>query len=92
MSRAAKLAALAVLVVLLFALSLAAGKVWVPASAWFSGDPRWWIVVQLRLPRAVLGLAITKTRYGKIVRAAAVNPSMVSALVVATTMLLLLSP
>lgn len=58
MSRAAKLAALAVLVVLLFALSLAAGKVWVPASAWFSADPRWWIVVQLRLPRALLGLAI----------------------------------
>ena len=46
------------LVVLLFGLSLAAGKVWVPASAWFSADPRWWIVVQLRLPRAVLGLAI----------------------------------
>ena len=58
MSRAAKLAALAVLVVLLFGLSLAAGKVWVPASAWFSADPRWWIVVQLRLPRALLGLAI----------------------------------
>lgn len=58
MSRAAKLAGLAVLVGLLFALSLAAGKVWVPASAWFSGDPRWWIVAELRLPRAVLGLAI----------------------------------
>ena len=58
MSRAAKLAALAVLVVLLFGLSLAAGEVWVPASAWFSADPRCWIVVQLRLPRALLGLAI----------------------------------
>ncbi|MGN6279850.1 MAG: FecCD family ABC transporter permease [Sphingomonas sp.] len=58
MSRAAKLTVLAALVVLLFALSLAAGKVWVPASAWFSGDPRWWIVVELRLPRAVLGLVI----------------------------------
>jgi iron complex transport system permease protein len=58
MSRAARLAALAVATVLLFGLSLAAGKVWVPASAWFSADPRWWIVVELRLPRAVLGLAI----------------------------------
>ncbi|HEX7656854.1 MAG TPA: iron ABC transporter permease, partial [Sphingomonas sp.] len=58
MSRASRIAAMAVLVVLLFALSLMAGKVWVPASAWFSADPRWWIVVQLRLPRAVLGLAI----------------------------------
>lgn len=58
MSRAAKLTALAVAVVLLFALSLAAGKVWVPASAWFSHDPRWWIIVELRVPRAVLGLAI----------------------------------
>jgi iron complex transport system permease protein len=58
MSRAARLAALAVATVLLFGLSLAAGKVWVPASAWFSPDPRWWIVVELRLPRAVLGLAI----------------------------------
>ena len=58
MSRAARLAALAVATVLLFGLSLAAGKVWVPASAWFSPDPHWWIVVELRLPRAVLGLAI----------------------------------
>jgi iron complex transport system permease protein len=58
MSRAGRLAALAVLVVLLFGLSLAAGKVWVPVSAWFSNDPRWWIVIELRLPRAVLGLAI----------------------------------
>ncbi|TPG20926.1 iron ABC transporter permease [Sphingomonas koreensis] len=58
MSRAAKLAALALVVLALFGLSLVAGKVWVPASAWFSGDPRWWIIVQLRLPRAVLGLAI----------------------------------
>ena len=55
MSRAGKLVAL---VIALFGLSLVAGKIWVPALAWFSGDPRWWIIVQLRLPRAVLGLAI----------------------------------
>lgn len=58
MTRAGKLAALTLLVVLLFALSLIAGKVWVPISAWFSADPLWWIIVELRLPRAVLGLAI----------------------------------
>lgn len=49
---------LALLVILLFAGSLAAGKVWVPFDAWFSTDPRWWIVAELRLPRAILGLAI----------------------------------
>jgi iron complex transport system permease protein len=58
MTRSAKLATMALLVVLLFGLSLVAGKVWVPASAWFSGDPLWRIVVALRLPRAVLGLTI----------------------------------
>jgi iron complex transport system permease protein len=58
MTRGGKLAALTLLVVLLFALSLIAGKVWVPISAWFSVDPLWWIIVELRLPRAVLGLAI----------------------------------
>jgi iron complex transport system permease protein len=35
-----------------------AGKVWVPFSAWFSNDPLWWIILELRLPRAILGLAI----------------------------------
>ncbi|UYY77125.1 FecCD family ABC transporter permease [Sphingomonas sp. R1] len=50
--------ALALLVALLFAGSLMAGKFWVPFSAWFSQDPRWWIIAELRLPRAILGLAI----------------------------------
>jgi iron complex transport system permease protein len=58
MNRGAKLLALALLVVLLFALSLVAGKVWVPAAAWLSDDPLWRIVIELRLPRAVLGLTI----------------------------------
>ncbi|MHA6719035.1 FecCD family ABC transporter permease [Sphingomonas sp. RS6] len=49
---------LAALVALLFAGSLIAGKFWVPLSAWFSHDPRWWIIAELRLPRAILGLAI----------------------------------
>jgi iron complex transport system permease protein len=50
-----RLALLTALTVLLFALSLGCGKVWVPPSAWWSDDPRWWIVAELRLPRAVLG-------------------------------------
>ncbi|MFD1611764.1 FecCD family ABC transporter permease [Sphingomonas tabacisoli] len=58
MRRASVLIGLMVLVAIGFALSLAAGKVWVPLSACSSGDPRWWIIVELRLPRAILGLAI----------------------------------
>ncbi len=53
-----KLALLALLVVLAFGLSLIAGKTWIPADAWFSADPRFAIIVELRLPRALLGLAI----------------------------------
>ncbi|SFK48855.1 iron complex transport system permease protein [Sphingomonas sp. NFR04] len=49
---------LALLVAALFAASLMAGKFWVPPAAWFSHDPRWWIIAELRLPRAILGLAI----------------------------------
>ncbi len=42
------------------ALSLIAGKVWVPWSAWFDhgGDPRWAIVTELRLPRTILAIAV----------------------------------
>ncbi|WP_242097623.1 iron ABC transporter permease [Sphingomonas sp. CROZ-RG-20F-R02-07] len=58
MSRAVKLALLAGLVTLLFLASLLCGKVWVPPAALFSADPRWWIILQLRLPRAVLGLVL----------------------------------
>lgn len=61
MKRPLALAVLTLLVVAGFALSLIAGKVWVPFSAWGSADPRWWIVVELRLPRALLGLAIGAT-------------------------------
>ncbi len=41
-----------------FALSLLAGRVWVPPADWLSGDLAAIIIVDLRLPRAVLGLAI----------------------------------
>lgn len=58
MSRSIRLTMLALLVVALFLGSLACGKAVVPLSAWFSGDPRWWIVAELRLPRAVLALAL----------------------------------
>lgn len=58
MKRLPLLAGLLVLVALLFVASLAAGKVFVPLSAWFTEDPRWWIVAELRLPRAILGLVI----------------------------------
>jgi iron complex transport system permease protein len=47
-------AALACLVAVLFAASLAVGKAVVPFSAWWSGDPRWAILAELRLPRAGL--------------------------------------
>ena len=53
-----RLALLAALVVLAFLMSLVAGKYWIPPAVWFSTDPRWAIVTALRLPRAILGLAL----------------------------------
>lgn len=58
MTRAPRLLLLAAAVVLLFVLSLGAGKVWVPPAMWFGGDPIGRIVLELRLPRAVLGLLL----------------------------------
>ena len=58
MSRVAKLAVAAGALGLAFLLSLLAGKVWVPLDAWLGGDPRWVIVLELRLPRALLGLVV----------------------------------
>lgn len=51
---------------LLFALvtlscaSLIAGKVWVPWSVWFAvnDDPLWVIILELRIPRTILGVAV----------------------------------
>ena len=40
------------------ALSLLAGKVWIPLDAWDAGDQRWPIIVQLRLPRTVLAVMV----------------------------------
>ncbi len=39
-------------------LSLIAGKVWVPLSAWNQGDPRWLIIMELRAPRTVLAAVV----------------------------------
>ncbi|MDF7777089.1 iron ABC transporter permease [Sphingomonas sp. AOB5] len=50
--------ALGLLVAILFALSLMAGKAWVPFDAWWSSDPRWAIILDLRIPRAGLGLLL----------------------------------
>lgn len=54
------LTGLCVLVALLAGLSLMAGRVWVPWSAWSSGahDPRWAIIFELRLPRTILAIAV----------------------------------
>ncbi|OYY67599.1 iron ABC transporter permease [Sphingomonas sp. 28-63-12] len=46
----------AIMTAMLF--SLVAGKVWVPFNAWGSNDPRWLIVLELRLPRTVLAAAV----------------------------------
>jgi len=40
------------------ALSLLAGKVWLPFSAWTPDDPRWLIIAELRLPRTVLAAVV----------------------------------
>ena len=40
------------------ALSVAAGKVWVPWDAWTAADPRSIIIVELRLPRTMLALLV----------------------------------
>ena len=54
------IAVLLILLVMLSAVSLIVGKVWVPWNAWFtlSDDPRWLIILELRVPRTILGIAI----------------------------------
>ncbi|MCW2406851.1 iron complex transport system permease protein [Sphingobium sp. B1D7B] len=58
MSRVAKLAVLSLAVGLAVILSLVAGKVWVPLWGLAVGDPRSVIMIDLRLPRALLALVI----------------------------------
>jgi len=58
MTRFAKLGLLALAVAAAFLFSLLAGKVWVPLWGLPQGDPRIAIMMELRLPRALLGLVI----------------------------------
>ena len=50
--------ALVLAVVAAAALSVAAGKVWLPWNAWTLEDPRWLIIAELRFPRTVLALVV----------------------------------
>lgn len=58
MSRSAKLGLLALGVILALLLALIAGKVWVPLWGMAQGDPRGIIMMELRLPRALLALTV----------------------------------
>ena len=58
MNRVVRLGLLILLTAALFALSLMAGKQWIPFDAWFGHDPRWAIIAELRIPRAVLGVLL----------------------------------
>jgi iron complex transport system permease protein len=49
---------LMILTVAAFLLSLMAGKVWIWPTTWLSDAPDGWIFLELRLPRALLGLGI----------------------------------
>lgn len=56
-STARKLTLLALLFVA-FGFSLMAGKIWILPDQWFAETANGWIMAELRLPRALLGLAI----------------------------------
>ena len=49
---------LVVLLVLLAAASLMAGRVWTPLDHLTAGDPRWIIITELRVPRTLLGIVV----------------------------------
>ena len=49
------------LVAVLFATSLLAGKVWISPASWWGESPAAWIITELRLPRAVLGVSVGAT-------------------------------
>ena len=58
-TRTQLIGALVLAIVALSAVSLMAGRVWTPLSAWTdTSDPRWTIIFALRLPRTLLGLAV----------------------------------
>jgi iron complex transport system permease protein len=47
-----------VLLIAAFILSLSAGKTWIAPAHWFAHNSDGWIIAELRLPRAMLGLGI----------------------------------
>ena len=49
---------LPLLLIVAILLSLMAGKVWIAPSLWFSDSPEGWIMAELRVPRALLGLGV----------------------------------
>jgi iron complex transport system permease protein len=57
MSRA-RLLALGGALVVAMALSMLAGKVWLPLAAWHSDDPRFLIIAELRAPRTLLAAIV----------------------------------
>ncbi len=57
--RATTIVVLCVMLALLAAVSMMAGRVWVPFRDWLNpADPRWAIIFELRLPRTILGVAV----------------------------------
>ncbi|MFM9852870.1 MAG: FecCD family ABC transporter permease [Sphingomonadaceae bacterium] len=50
--------ALPLLLIASFILSLVSGKVWIMPGDWLADNPGGWIMAELRLPRAILGLVI----------------------------------
>lgn len=53
-----KTAILLAITVAAFVLSLTTGKVFIPPADWFADSANGWIIAELRLPRALLGLSI----------------------------------
>jgi len=49
---------LAAALAVLGAISLMAGRVWVPLEAWRAGEPGWIIILELRIPRTVLAMVV----------------------------------
>ena len=49
---------LVALLLALSAISLIAGRVWVPLGHLAAGDPRWLIITELRIPRTLLGILV----------------------------------
>ena len=59
MSKAWTIPGLLLLIAFLAFVSLAAGKVWAPFSAWVDhSDPRWSIIFELRAPRTLLAVLV----------------------------------